>query len=188
MSVAIQVKSSFFNLPTEILVHIYCQLPSFSDVFHFAATCKQFNSVYCQSTNIIYNHISQKCIQCRYNARQLLANQKGIPVNTTTPITTSDVRQICQNACTVTECLKKYNSDFIAPQCAEDGMHFTILSIISLFQSNALHLQYPPVVIDSLAVILVHHIYDVLKSPVLSALSINFGDYVFSIQREEDFD
>lgn len=67
-------------------------------------------------------------------------------------------------------------------------MHFTIPSIMPLFQSNALHSQYPPVVIDSLVVILVHHIYDVLKSPVLSALSINFGSYVFSIQREENFD
>ena len=103
-------------------------------------------------------------------------------------ISASDVRQICQNACTVTECLKKYNSEFIAPQCAEDGMQFTIPSIIPLFQFNALYSQYPPVVIDSLAVILVYHIYDVLKSSVLTALSINFGGYVFSIQREEIFD
>lgn len=139
MSVAVQVKLSFFNLPTEILVHIYCQLPSFSDVFHFAATCNRFNRVYCQNTNIIYDHISPKCIRCRYNARQLLANQKGIPVvNTITPITTSDVRQICQNARAVTECLKKYNSDFIAPRCAEDGMHFTH----PLYYLNCLNIMY----------------------------------------------
>lgn len=37
MSFAIQVEPSFFNLPTEILIGIYCRLPSFSDVFHFAA-------------------------------------------------------------------------------------------------------------------------------------------------------
>lgn len=67
-------------------------------------------------------------------------------------------------------------------------MQFTIPSIIPLFQFNALYSQYPPVVIDSLAVILVYHIYDVLKSSVLTALSINFGGYVFSIQREEIFD
>lgn len=186
MSFAIQVKPSFLNLPTEILIYIYCQLPSFSDVFHFTATCKQFNIAYCQNTNIIYNNISRKCIQCQYHARQLLANQKGIPVDATTPITPSDVRQICQNACTVTECLKKYNSDYIAPQCSEDGMHFAIPSIIPLIQSNALH-SVSPSVIDSLAVILVHHIYDVLKSPVSSGLFISFGGYVFSIQREENF-
>lgn len=156
MNPAIQVKSSFLNLPTEILIHICCQHPSFSDVFHFAATCKQFNIVCHQNTNIIYNHISQKCIQCRYHARQLLANQKGIPVDTTTPITPSDVRQICQNARMVTKCLEKCNSDFIAPRCAEDSTHFTIPSIIPLTWSNAS--QYLPVVIKSSAVSLVHRI------------------------------
>lgn len=62
MSIVIQVKP-YLNLPTEILIHIYCQLSSFSDVFYFAATCKQFNSIYCQNTNAIYDHISRKYIQ-----------------------------------------------------------------------------------------------------------------------------
>ena len=50
MSIAIQVKP-YLNLPTEILIHIYCQLSSFSDVFQLAATCNQFNSIYYQNTN-----------------------------------------------------------------------------------------------------------------------------------------
>lgn len=92
MRVAVQAKSSLLKLPTEILIHtIYYELFSFSDVFQLAATCKQFNSIYCQSTNTIYNHIIRKCIQCRYNARQLLANQKGIPADdTTASITASE--------------------------------------------------------------------------------------------------
>lgn len=51
MGVAFQAKSFFPNLPTEILIHIYCQLSSFSDVFQLAATCKQLNSIYYQNTN-----------------------------------------------------------------------------------------------------------------------------------------
>lgn len=131
MKPAIAARLSSLNLPTEVLVHIYCQLSSFSDVFHFSATSKQLNLIYCQKTNIIYNHVSQRCIQCQHHARQLLANQKGIQVDSTTPVTTSDVLQICQNARTVMQCLEKYNSDFIASYCAEDSTYF-IPSIILL--------------------------------------------------------
>ena len=46
MEPAIATRLSSLSLPAEIFVHIYCQLPSFSNVFHHAATSKQFNSIY----------------------------------------------------------------------------------------------------------------------------------------------
>lgn len=45
--------------------------------------------------------------------------------------------------------------------------------------------HYPLVVIDSLAVVLVHHMYNELKILVLLKLTINFGEYFCLTPRKD---
>ncbi|KAL1967196.1 hypothetical protein VTN77DRAFT_3487 [Rasamsonia byssochlamydoides] len=104
------MRDPFLSLPAELITNIICWLPSFPDVFAFAATCRRHRQIWSENVTVIYNRIAPKTIRCRRDARLLLADQGGADVGSPV-LSASDVLRLVRNQHIVEKAIDQFNRD-----------------------------------------------------------------------------
>lgn len=85
------------DMPSDVLVTLYTQLSSFSDVFALAATCRYIRDTWCDRTTTIYRALAPREIGYLHVARQLLEDQGGAAAGASR-LCADDVRRMVRNA------------------------------------------------------------------------------------------
>lgn len=89
--------SPLARLPAELVLSIFCALPSFSDVAWFATTCHRHRQIWVNYVYTIYHNVSPRTIpHCKY-AWMLLSDQGGPPASATY-LAFHEVLQLVRNA------------------------------------------------------------------------------------------
>ena len=84
------------SLPSELLVSVFCHLPSFKEAFVLSSTCHQMQDIWLNNVATIYEHLRRLNIPCERHARKVLALQGGPPAESR--ITSArDVIQMMRN-------------------------------------------------------------------------------------------
>jgi hypothetical protein len=65
------------KLPAELIVGIFCLLPSFTDVLALAAACHRFKGIWEENVFSIYEQAASRSIPSEIHARRFLADQTG---------------------------------------------------------------------------------------------------------------
>ena len=73
-------RGSLWSCPDEIVISVFCHLPSFHEVFVLSATCHLMQEVWLDNVETIYKYLARHSIPCERHARQLLALQGGPPL------------------------------------------------------------------------------------------------------------
>lgn len=73
--------ASITLLPIELVVGIFSQLESFSEVLALNATCRKLRAIWIENAKQIANVIAPRSIECDKYARQVLAAKSGIDPN-----------------------------------------------------------------------------------------------------------
>lgn len=119
------------NIPTELVIHIFSHLPSFFNIFNFAATCRKHRQVLHQHPNTIYNLTSHAILQCRHDARRLLGGQGVVRIDS--GMMGLGFLQLCLNLHVMENIIERFGNKFIGPFCCSCGMLCPLLfSIISI--------------------------------------------------------
>ena len=100
-----------FPLSTELIIHIFCELPLLSDVFALAATCSQFRGVCITYITPIYNEVAPRSIACHQHARRFLAVQGGPALEA--PMTWQDVVRMARNADVVAKAVLQFQREIV---------------------------------------------------------------------------
>ncbi|EPS26176.1 hypothetical protein PDE_01112 [Penicillium oxalicum 114-2] len=66
---------SLLSLPAELLVEVFCSLPSLKDVANLGASCKVVNQLQSRHFSYIVDHVSLQSIPCYEDLRALVADQ-----------------------------------------------------------------------------------------------------------------
>ncbi|KAL8784278.1 MAG: hypothetical protein Q9195_009114 [Heterodermia aff. obscurata] len=69
--------ASLLSLPKELLISIFCHLPSLNEAFVLSSACQVLQGIWLNSVTTIYKHLARRSIPCERHARQLLALQGG---------------------------------------------------------------------------------------------------------------
>ena len=88
--------ASLSTMPPEVATNIFCQLPSFSDVFALSAVCLRLRHLWLENVNSIYNQIAPRSIPCESAARRFLVDDDGPGLEF--PMSAKDVIRVVQNA------------------------------------------------------------------------------------------
>ncbi len=99
------------DLSSELLIHIFCQLPLLSDVFAFAATCSRLRAIWSVNVTPIYNEVAPRSIACHQHARRFLADQGG-PASKA-PMSTEDVVRMARNADVVETAVLQFEREIV---------------------------------------------------------------------------
>lgn len=83
-------------VPTEIVLHIFCQFASLSDVLALSTVSRRFRDLWLNSANLIYMKIAPRIIPCVHAARRFLADQGGPDL--ASPLVAKDVIRTVRNA------------------------------------------------------------------------------------------
>ena len=103
--------SGSFPLSTELIIHIFCQLPLLSDVFALAATCSQLRDICSAYTNSIYIEVAPRSIACLYHARRFLADQGGPALGA--PMAMKDLVRMARNADVVEKAILQFEREVV---------------------------------------------------------------------------
>lgn len=117
------------DIPIELTIYVFGHL-SPPDVLSLAATCKKHYNAWQQHTNTIYNLISHT-IQCRHDARRLLADQGVLPVDSA--MTVTGFIQLCHNAHVMDKIVDTFGREFVVDNCCTTGMHFSCFLLTHFF-------------------------------------------------------
>ncbi|KAH8433922.1 uncharacterized protein LDX57_011558 [Aspergillus melleus] len=104
--------SPISSLPNELILSIFCSLPSFSDVAYFAATCRLYRILWINQAFSIFTNVGPRTIPCRKFARTLLADQGG-PSVTANRLALQDVLQLIRNAKVVELNIAQFNAQWM---------------------------------------------------------------------------
>ena len=66
---------SLSTMPREVVINIFCQLPSFSDVFTLSAVCRWLRHLWLDDVNPVYKQIAPRRFSCERAARPFLIDQ-----------------------------------------------------------------------------------------------------------------
>ncbi|RJE23170.1 hypothetical protein PHISCL_04477 [Aspergillus sclerotialis] len=100
----------WISAPVEVILAVFCHLPTFSEALNFATTCHRHYRIWIENTALIYTYIAPKSIPCIRHARDLLAAQGGAPVESGL-ITAWDIRRLIRNWRIVQKSLARFNQD-----------------------------------------------------------------------------
>ena len=99
------------TLPTEIITQIFGELPV-RDTLHLAATCRRLRQVLDEHTPTIYKRLRRQ-IKCERHARVVLADQGGVPFNSSS-VTIQDLVRLQRNSCIVEKAIIAFDRDVTA--------------------------------------------------------------------------
>ncbi|KAF2201340.1 hypothetical protein GQ43DRAFT_480790 [Delitschia confertaspora ATCC 74209] len=119
LQITVQNKVSLTSLPTEVLIKIFGFLPSFSEAFAFAASCRRLRCVWIGNTNQIYRGISPRSIPCERLARRFYAVQGGPTVGS--PLSAQDVYKMVRNTNIVDKAMKMFEREIVSRVRNADG-------------------------------------------------------------------
>jgi hypothetical protein len=98
-------------MPPEIVTKIFCQLPSFSDVFALSATCHQLRHIWLSNVTPIYTHVGPRSIACETQARKFLIDQGGPVLDC--PMSAKDVIRMVQNSRVVEKAIRQFEREIV---------------------------------------------------------------------------
>ncbi|KAJ5745256.1 hypothetical protein N7520_010438 [Penicillium odoratum] len=96
------------TIPAEVVIKIFGEL-SLPDALHLAATCCRLRQVLDENTPTIYKRLRRN-IQCEGYARVLLADQGGLPSDSS-PVTIWDLLRLRRNSRIVEKAIKVFDRD-----------------------------------------------------------------------------
>lgn len=99
------------SMPPELVNKIFCQLPSFSDVFGLSATCHQLRHVWSSNVTLIYTHVGPRSIACEPQARDFLIYQDGPALDC--PMSAKDVAHMVQNSRVVEKAIRQFEREIV---------------------------------------------------------------------------
>ena len=99
-------------LPPEVVINIYSQLPSFSDVFAVSAVCRRLRNTWLKNVTPIYDQIAPKCIECEQAARRFLVDQGGLSLES--PMSATDVVRMSRNAIVVENAILQFEREIVS--------------------------------------------------------------------------
>ena len=100
------------SIPAELIIRIFCLLPSFSDIFALAAACRRFRSVWTENVTAIYRHVAPRSIPCERHARNFLPDQ-GRPSSECHALSARDVVCIVRNSCVVGKAILQFEREIV---------------------------------------------------------------------------
>lgn len=106
-------------IPSEVVIKIFEEL-SLLDALHLAATCCRLRQVLDENTPTIYKRLRRK-IQCEEYARVLLADQGGLPSDSSS-VTMRDLLRLRRNTCRVEKAINVFDRD-ITPHIRSEYKH-----------------------------------------------------------------
>lgn len=97
------------SMPPEVITKIFCQLPSFTDVFAFSAVCCHSRHTWFNNVNQIYNQIGS--IPCERAARRFLADQDGLGLEF--PMSAKDVVRMVRNTRVIENAIRQFEREIV---------------------------------------------------------------------------
>ncbi|KAM0801094.1 hypothetical protein BDR22DRAFT_208952 [Usnea florida] len=102
---------SLSTMPPEVAINIFCQLPSFSDVFALSTVCLRLRHLWLENVNPIYKQIGPRSIPCERAARRFLVDHGGPGMEF--PMTAKDVIRMLQNAKVVEDTILQFEREVL---------------------------------------------------------------------------
>ncbi|KAL8711677.1 MAG: hypothetical protein Q9225_007075 [Loekoesia sp. 1 TL-2023] len=99
-------------MPPEVATNIFCQLPSFSDVFALSAVCRRMRDLWLENVTPIYNEVAPKGIPCERAARHFLVDQGGSAL--WSPMSARDVVRMTRNAGVVDNAILQFEREIVS--------------------------------------------------------------------------
>ena len=101
----------FSSMSAEIITEIFCQLPSFADVFALETTCTRFRYVWTTNVTPIYGRVAQRSIPCERHAHSFLADQGGPPLDGV--LSAGDVVRMVRNTRVVENAILQFEREIV---------------------------------------------------------------------------
>ena len=118
-------RSALSSLPSELLIKVYCFLPSIKDVLALAASKYALRQIWMTNVNAIYNSVPRP-VECEREARRFLADQNGQAVSEDDIFTAEDVACLLRNARVVEEAIVQFEQEIVCKvRGALRTIHFT---------------------------------------------------------------
>lgn len=99
-------------MPPEVVTKIFCQLPSFPDVFALSAVCWRLRHLWLKNVNPVYNHIAPRSIPCERAARRFLIDQDGPGLGS--PVSAKDVVRMVRNAGVIEKAILQFEREIVS--------------------------------------------------------------------------
>ena len=117
-------------MPPEVATNIFCQLPSFSDVFALSAVCLRLRHLWLENVNPIYNQIAPQAIPCDRAARRFLADQDGPGLGS--PLSAKDVVRMIRNAGVIEKAILQFEREIVRRVRGESDSGVKLASCVVL--------------------------------------------------------
>lgn len=112
-------------MPPEVATNIFCQLPSFSDVFALSAVCRRLRRLWLANVNPIYNQIAPRSIPCERAARRFLADSDGPGLGS--PMSAKDVVRMVRNAGVIEDAILQFEREIVSRVRSKLGSYLRII-------------------------------------------------------------
>lgn len=99
------------STPNEIILELFCCLPSFSHVFAFAATSRRIRQVWLDNASRVYHQVAPRCIPGEAHARKFREYQRACSIQTSPP--TDDTICIMRNAQIVEKAIVQFENEVV---------------------------------------------------------------------------
>jgi hypothetical protein len=99
-------------MPPEVATNIFCQLPSFPDVFALSRVCHRLRELWLMNVNSIYNEIAPRSIPCINAAGRFLVVHDGLSLES--PIAAKDVVRMLRNADVVEKAILQFEREIVS--------------------------------------------------------------------------
>ena len=103
---------SLSMMPTEVIIYIFCQLPSFSDVFALSAVCCRLRHLWLKDVNPTYNQIAPRSIPCERAARRFLIDQGGPRLESS--VSARNVVRMVRNAGVIGKAILQFEREIVS--------------------------------------------------------------------------
>lgn len=99
------------SLAPELIIRIFFQLPTFSDVFALSATCRRLRHVYATNIHPIYGKLAPRNIACLRQARRFHLDQGGSAEEAS--LSTEDIRSLVRNSHVVEKAISQFGRQIV---------------------------------------------------------------------------
>ena len=127
---------SLSTMPPEVVTEIFCQLPSFSDVFGLSAVCCRLRHLWLKNVNLVYSQIAPRSIPCERAARRFLVDQDGPGLES--PMAAKDVVRMVRNAGVIENAILQFEREIVSRVRSKLGPNTRVVRRIGLiFKCNS---------------------------------------------------
>lgn len=117
-------------MPREVVINIFCQLPSFSDVFTLSAVCCRLRHLWLNNVNPVYKQIAPRSISCERAARRFLIDQDGPGLGS--PMSAEDVVRMVRNAGVIAKAIVQFEREIVSRVRSRFGPNDHVVRCIGL--------------------------------------------------------